>query len=547
MAHATIGTDPSVRKKRHLWTTALPMLAPLFFVVTTIIGAIRWFSPVPFWDMWDGTLQFYIERLQGDRWSPFFEQANEHRIVLSKILFWIDYRFFGGLSHFLITINIVLMFALWATLFWAARLLLDRRLSYLCGALSGVLCFSWLQYENINWGYQSQFYLAYLLPLLALISMACWIREPNKLRFAITLSLGVLSTVTMANGLFALPLLGVMLLVSGKNTRCRMGTLLLVMALTFAAWSYHYQVPHHPSATLGRMLGFLLLFLGGPFQFIFQEHHLTVVMGGVVICAGAYLALRWIIGERDPLFLALVLFVVYVGAAAAAATLGRAYFGFGAALAGRYETPILLLYSTLLLVFSHLYRNKTSTRAVVGALSVFTPILLFTPQMGAFSEQGPTTAHERLQIVLALDLGVKDDAEISKIYLVDHARLRANDAIRYGLSVFALPSMRSARESIGKSPASLGLAPCQSFVDSVNAIATDSRYVSVKGWAFDSKTQTIPANVFFVANGVVTGVAVTGGDRPDVQQAFSKRAFRAGFDGYALNPEGQKLAVYCQK
>jgi hypothetical protein len=532
---------------KKIFSAAIWAIAPAFFVTTTIIGAVRWFSPVPFWDMWDGTLGFYIERLQGHRWSPFFAQANEHRIVLSKILFWIDYRFFGGLSYFLIVVNIALMFALWLTLCWAARLLLDRRLAYLCGALIGIPCFSWLQAENINWGYQSQFYLAYLLPLLALISMGRWIQEPREHRFVAAVVLGMFSTFAMANGLFALPLLILMLLLSGRGTRWRVGALLLVTALTFAAWAHHYQVAHHPQTPLQCMAEFFLMFLGGTFGLLLRQDYLTILVGVAVICASGYVALRWAVGERDPMFLALVLFIAYVGAAAAAATIGRAYFGPQAALASRYETPVLLLYSALLLLFAHLYRDKTSTGAVVGALSVFTSVLLFAPQMGAFDAAGPTIAQQRMQIALALDLGVKDKAEIAKLYPVESARVDIRSAIQYNLSVFALPSLHNAREAIGKTPAFLGLQPCQSYIDGTDTITTDNRYMSVQGWAFDGNTQTVPPIVFFVANGIVSGAALTGGDRPDVQQTISPRALKAGFSGYALSIDPRKLSIYCRQ
>jgi hypothetical protein len=530
---------------RKISGSAIWLIAPAFFVVTTIIGAVRWFSTVPFWDMWDGTLQFYIERLQGNRWAPFFEQANEHRIVLSKILFWIDYRFFGGLSEFLVAVNVALMFALWAALCWAAMLLLERRMAWLCAALMCIPCFSWLQAENINWGYQSQFYLAYLLPLLALISMGRWIREPVESRFVIAVLLGVLSAGTMANGLFALPLLVIMLGLSGRSSWPRMSALLFITALTFGAWAYHYQIQHRPGATLLMRVEFLLTFIGGTFSFVFHQGYLTALMGAAAIGAGGYAGVRWVRGERDPIFLALVMFVAHVGAAAVAAAYGRAYFGLSWALAGRYETPVLLMYSALLLIFVHLFRSSVSTRAVVATLSVVTPIILFTPQMGAFDPAGPARATGRMQIALGLNLGVKDDAQAGQLYLPERVYPETADAIRYGLSVFATPLMRNAREAIGKTPDALGLYACPSFIDTTAAVATDSRYMAVDGWAFDDRRKTVPPTIFLVANGVVSGAALTGGERPDVEKAVNPKAVNAGFSGYALKSDRSALSIYC--
>lgn len=93
------------------FSTALPILAALFFAGSTIAGAVRWFSPVPYWDMWDGYVAFFLDVSKGD-WSQFFAQANEHRIVFSKNLFWLDMRYFGGQSRLLIASNVALLIAL---------------------------------------------------------------------------------------------------------------------------------------------------------------------------------------------------------------------------------------------------------------------------------------------------------------------------------------------------------------------------------------------------------------------------------------------------
>lgn len=534
----------------------LPLLAPMFFVVTTIIGAVRWFSPVPFWDMWDGTLQFYVARLQGAHWSPFLEQANEHRIILSKILFWVDYRYFHGLSYFLIFMNLVLMGCLWATLCVAARRLMGthQRLTYLCCALIGVLCFSWLQAENINWGYQSQFYMAYLLPLLALISMACWIKEPTRIGWFVTASvLGMLSTITMANGVLALPLLVLMLALSGKSTSARMGALLAVTVVTIAAWTYHYHSTPHAGAPFRDMVKFLLMFFGAPFGWLFHNDILTMLMGAAAILASAYLAVQWLrSATRDPMYLALVLFVVHIGAAGAAATVSRANFGLVAALAGRYETPLMLFYCALLLLFSHLYRERVSTPAVVTSLSIFATVMLFAAQLGTIDAAGPGIARQRMQAALALNLGVDDRDTIRGIYPQETAERReqvrraAENAKRYNLSVFGSPELKIAREALGKSPAAMGLTRCDGNVDSVAPIAGDARNVMLTGWVFDESTGLVPKSAIVASNGVVTGAVLTGVDRPDVQRTISRSAKRAGFQGYSLSVDPKTVVLYCQ-
>ncbi|CAE6859728.1 hypothetical protein R69746_07755 [Paraburkholderia aspalathi] len=534
-----------------------PLFPPVFFVVTTAIGAVRWFSPVPFWDMWDGTLQFYVARLQGARWSPFLEQANEHRIILSKILFWIDYRFFHGLSYFLIASNLALMLALWLALCAAARALMggNRRLTYLCCALIAVPCFSWLQAENINWGYQSQFYMAYLLPLLALISMARWIHAPDRTRWlASAVVLGMLSTITMANGILALPLLIVMLLLSGRCTKWRLIGLVVISAVTLAGWLYHYQRMPHESAPFRMMAKFLLMFLGAPLGWLFHLDPLTMLGGAAVICASAYLAVRWLRGAtRDPMFLAMLLFVAHIGAAGAAATISRAHFGLGAALAGRYETPAMLLYSSLLLMFVHLYRNRIGTAATVRTLSVVVPVMLFTPQWGSIDPTGPEIARQRMQSALALDLGIDDRLTIGRVYPEDSAdqvaqvHRAAGNGMRYNLSVFALPELKSARAHLGQPASTADLQPCHGNIDATTPVASDPNYIKLNGWVFNEATKRTPNVAFIVSNGLVVGAVLTGLERPDVTQTINPNAKRAGFEGYAMKFDPGSISIFCER
>lgn len=542
---------------KNILSASIWAIAPVFFIVTTIIGAVRWFSPVPFWDMWDGTLQFYVARLQGAHWSPFLEQANEHRIILSKILFWIDYRFFHGLSYFLIAANLALMVALWAALCVAARALMGEypRLTSLCCALVAVPCFSWLQAENINWGYQSQFYMAYLLPLLALISMARWIHAPERTRWlAGAIVLGMLSTITMANGILALPLLIVMLILSGRCTRWRLIGLVVISGATLAGWLYHYQRMPHEGAPLRMLVKFLLMFLGAPLGWLFHLDPLTMLAGAAVICASAYLALQWVRGTtRDPMFLAMLLFVAHIGAAGAAATIGRAHFGLGAALAGRYETPLMLLYSSMFLMFVHLYRNRISTAATVKTLSVVVPVMLFAPQWGSIDPTGPELARQKMQSALALDLGIDDRAAIGRVYPEDSAdqvaqvHRAAENGMRYNLSVFAQPELKAAREYLGRPPSGVGLEACHGNIDATAPIASDPKHIKVSGWVFDEATKRTPKLAFIVSDGLVVGAVLTGLERPDVTQVINPSAKRAGFEGYSLKVDPAAISIYCER
>ena len=133
------------------------------------------YSSVPYWDMWDASYKFYID-LKAGQINEIWRQHNEHRIVLSKLLFWVDYEFFGGKSAFLIFINYLLLSLGVFTLIQYTKRLAGKpnwdksTLTYMF-FLTGWI-FTWVQHENIVWGFQSQFFLSVLLPLIAFFFLA---------------------------------------------------------------------------------------------------------------------------------------------------------------------------------------------------------------------------------------------------------------------------------------------------------------------------------------------------------------------------------------
>ena len=83
------------------------MLVPVFLGLA-IIGGYEAYSPVPMGDMWNGTLGFYVNASHGD-WSSWWAQHNEHRILLSRILFWMEEAWFSGKGLFLLVTNYLLV------------------------------------------------------------------------------------------------------------------------------------------------------------------------------------------------------------------------------------------------------------------------------------------------------------------------------------------------------------------------------------------------------------------------------------------------------
>jgi len=139
----------------------LPSVAALlaaYFLATTIVGLIKSYTPVPFWDMWDGYLNFYVRVLAGD-YSAWWEKHNnsDHRIVFSRVFFWIDLEFFGGSSKFLIALNLLLAALIAGAFSLLARQVIACRSQRLVFALAALAaCVGWIQWQNLAWAFQSQ-------------------------------------------------------------------------------------------------------------------------------------------------------------------------------------------------------------------------------------------------------------------------------------------------------------------------------------------------------------------------------------------------------
>ena len=143
---------------------ALLSLAALTMALLCAVFLWRMSSPWPNGDMWGGQLIFLIRMDQGFDFLAFFDQHNEHRIALTRLLFLLDDRLFGGSNASLFAWNFLLAAGFWALFLAAIWRETAGQARIILAAFAGVLAFSLAQAENFGWAFQSQFFLAYVLP-----------------------------------------------------------------------------------------------------------------------------------------------------------------------------------------------------------------------------------------------------------------------------------------------------------------------------------------------------------------------------------------------
>lgn len=537
------------------WRLAMLLFAAAM-VGAALYGGVRWFTPVPIGDAWDGIVGFRLHQQAGSV-GIWWAQHNEHRIVLARGLFWLDFELFGGRTVFLIVANYALVgaaIALFAALVRSAfrrdgGSAPDAERLFTLGLAAWL--FQWMQFENLTRPFQSQFFLATLVPLAALYFLyRATVPVSPRRDFVIACVLGVASIGTMANGVLALPLMVVYAALTRQGWR-RIVVLGLLAALTLAAYFHGYfAIRGHGS--LGQALReqplalvhYWLAYVGGPFQKLAaMTNHgrtLAVVMGAVfalLALAAAARALRR--PAASALELALLAFIAYFCATALATAGGRVNFGIEQAFSSRYTTPALMAWGCLLVLHAQALARwfGARPRAAVAA-----GLLFALPMLNAQLEALQPRSGEVLELesgALALVLQVRDEHQVLHLYPVyEPLRRTADHAEQARLAIYGQFPFEQLREQLGQPAPARPAAQCRGFVDAVEVLGTDPRFLRVSGWLFDPASRSVPRRARFVtAEGRTAGFALTGGPRQDVAQAVGWRARGAGFRGYVLADE----------
>jgi hypothetical protein len=147
---------------------------------------------------------------------------------------------------------------------------------------------------------------------------------------------------------------------------------------------------------------------------------------------------------------------------------------------------------------------------------------------------------------LAVDLDLKDIETSKMLYPNDGLYQIAAKAKQSNLSVFGMPVMIRARESMGRSVESLGLVACDGAFDRRLPLARDAGAFRIRGWAFNRARATTPSEVYF-ANpaGIVIGVGLAGEERKDVARAVGdERAVDSGFEGFVRAGNDVPIKLY---
>ncbi|RTZ43186.1 hypothetical protein EKL30_09890 [Candidimonas sp. SYP-B2681] len=511
---------------RQRYALAFTATVVALFIALAIAGGVIHYSPVPYMDMWDSYLNFYVS-LGNGRWLAWWDQHNEHRIVLARLLFWMDLAWFHGRGIFLLMMNYVFA-GLSATLFYvylseqlpgAAH----QQFRRLLGLFILASLYAWCQSENLTWGFQSQFFLSQLLPLAVFYCIHKSASDSARSFgwYVAACFLGVAAVGTMANGVLALPLACLLALILGLGKR-KAAFLALLSIAGITIYFYDFiAASHHGSlrdAILNepiRLFRYVLIYIGSPFYYFFAGGKLGKNMaefaGFILVASSVVFCIRAIRARSMPsLSLALLTFILYVGGTAFGTGGGRLVLGLHQAVASRYTTPALMAWAALLILYAPFLAvrlERWGKKSLV--LGLLAAALMFPLQLTAL--QPFDELFDRQVAALALELRVKDDTQLKRLYPRPHVIMDTSAvAVEQDLSIFGLEPIKNVSKLIGTKQPMKTTSVCKGNIDRVSDISPDSRYVRIEGSVLDEDGRGVegPVHIMNAANTIV-GYALT--------------------------------------
>jgi len=504
-----------------LYKTAVGLLAAIVLLLT-LWGAYHQFSPVPFWDMWNGYVGFYQQISLGNT-SAWWTPHNEHRIILTRVIFWLNFTLFGGIQPPLIMLNLLLM----ALAFWAFYGFLKRTVTptnrtavFGAGGLILALCFFWSQSENINWGFQSQFYLAQLVPLLALLWYCISIQDNEPTYFLLSTIAGIASVGTMANGIIVLPIM----VLYGLVQRQPLWKPVLHAALAgVLAYLYFDRSSTGSSEQAGLVHTFMqqpsdfiqyaLRYLGSPSYYGALETpwgiKLAIAAGAGLIIASAALMLNYLRSPKNhALELALLSFILYIGGTAIGTAGGRIDQGLGQAFSHRYTTPAIMAWCALIILLCGLLK-KPVTNKVFSGLTLVALLLLLPFQMSALSDN-TSEKFNRMVAALALNMHVNDVSQLKYLYpSPDYIVGVSQWAIDHKVSIFNEKPIINTGHLIEQTYQKSAAMVCKNKADNISATGVDAEYVRVSGsTTADSSSSKEKRLIFTDESNKIVGAAI---------------------------------------
>jgi hypothetical protein len=507
------------------------------------------YSPVPFADFW-GQFPFLERAVGGDlRLGDLWAQANEHRILVPRLEFLLDYRLFDGTNIFLFSTIAASCLALAATIAAAVWLETQELLPTWCAfSAAAISTMSPVGVENLTWAFQVQFVQVFLFACLAIVTTCFAARQtspmPRRIWTVGSAVTAILATYSMANGLLVWPvvLLLAVLLDLGRRSATALGAV-ATLAVCSYLWHFDFSTRGSLSHPLG-LLKYVAVYLGSGLR---EAGTATAgVAGGVglalfgLLCVTAWRRRRgWSIAT--PAGAGIALFVLLSALQTAA---GRLDLGVAQALSSRYSIASFSFWLGLLLGFLTPIRERVHRAgwaigpAYFGAAAVIALVVALTA----------VPSHDRLRSIVAgkevtvtaYRAGVDDPGGTttggpSGSVVSDTFRWMERHRLGPWAPGGLVDGMRFEAPSTSTSPA------CRGVIESVEPVTGGLR---LRGWLAPPVAKRTSQNLAVLdGHGDSVGLGRVGTYRPDVEASGAASSDWTGFVAYSRGRPEAPIAV----
>lgn len=560
----------TIRMDRARWTmvvlAAVALGAAVAVVAPLLASLVALHTAIPVWDQLDLPTPAEIQR-------DLFKRHNEHLIVLPRLGFLLDLALTrGGNGVNIATIQLI-QAAHAVLLAWVVaagrNVASEGPASAAAGrwpdplALGLALCivFSAQQFENLGWGFQTQF-----VGVFALATACFAVLLFGGAGAGATVGaclLGAAAALTMANGVFILPIAAVLALLAGRPWKqvAALGSAALIVGIGFVAT--HVPVPGHSSTSDAlrqpwRVAIYLATYIGsGPVRVlrIPSPGGMPILASAVIGVAGLTLVallgiralrMRQRVAPGEWVLLGLIGFILLSAAATAA---GRFTLGYGQATSSRYGTPALLFWCALLLWAWILAGRHSPRRALATGAAIALVAVLIATQQSRLLRGLEGHVVQRYGAETALVAGVDDEAAFRLIYPAPEIVRRSAERLRAErLSVFAPAYVEWMGRPLTDTVRLLAPERCVGFLDNATIQGAGAgRFARVHGWAWDAAVRRRITRVLLVnETGQIVGFGRGPLRRSDVPRGTGGAVpdRRVGWAGHAAAAPGTTLRAF---
>ena len=534
-------------------------------VASTLYIVFHDYVRLPHGDEWDMIAHWHEKWRDTDSsWWHLFDQHNEHRIAVPRLIFFSDLKWFEGSGIF--TLGCLISIQLFHSIFLCALVCKSLRFklvaSLITGGLVVLLMFSVLQIRNLVWGFQLQFVGVFALSTLAFFSLLQQTptrTHPNsrisELPFALGIMFSVGATFTMANGLLTWPI-GLLI---GAQQRWPLRKFFFFLACGCITWfGYFHNFEFNPGhanpwkalESTWVLIQYVATYIGRPILPFWQGYTIGIGMAGILITTTS--VILFIFDKDNALFdskasrtlLAVSTFILLTAIITA---LGRIEFGLQQATSSRYVTPAVIYWISSITILLTIQLKNSRMKAALRHLSGF---LIFSAIASAITYQfkvpeiAEHLARTRMAAASSLLAGVYDESTIHHIHprprqVMDKIGILQEER----LSLFSIDAATLVGQPLNARLVMASGNHCTGHIDEVKMVKSDKNGIRLAGWAVSQQAQKRADSVLFVVDGTINGIAFSGRKRPDVEKIFPEIS-DSGWLGYAKIWPGETLQAY---